>query len=285
MFTDLNACLTRLLPTTQVNLFLRSYDYLYRLHGENLLSILPRLIKQISERESYTAIPFLYDTTLDYLDEGLKRFGLILNLDDIEYTELDNINDLLGLFLEIESYDDLPSIINLIETSNNEIDLVSTLTQTINATLTDYRSMIESINDNVVNNLYTIVKNYLSDSDTEDKIVIRDNPLLKTFIQRGYIENVDPRIKSILAKRPYSLNTASILRSFGNMMADNPQGEYDWVFTTLVSSDYLYEEGEDNLDELFGKWGRHFVEEKDLLQMAYKVKQLYLSLLEESNDA
>lgn len=275
MFEDLKKYLLSVVPSIQVEIIERCYKNLYTVYGEMIPMALSGLVKNIISNEDSTNITNIYNTTIDHIEEALLKFGVVIDDDEVEFKDLDDLNNILTTFLEIESSDDLESILNIIEISVNNIESLNEIVNLINATDTDYTRYILKVSDEVLPNIKNVVSDYIRNKD-EPTETVKVNPKLIKFIELGYHEKVSEKMKMVLLTKPCTLSLDSILRTYGNQLADDPSSEYGWVLACLASSEY--EEFINNHDFLYNRWGKYFLEENDIISTTARIQKVLEAL-------
>lgn len=275
MFEDLKKYLLSVVPSIQVEIIERCYKNLYTVYGEMIPMALSDLVKKIISNEDSTNITNIYNTTIDHIEEALLKFGVVIDDDEVEFKDLDDLNNILTTFLEIESFDDLESILNIIEISVNNIESLNEIVNLINATDTDYTRYFLKVSDEVLPNIKNVVSDYIRNKD-EPTETVTVNPKLIKFIELGYHEKVSEKMKMVLLTKPCILSLDSILRTYGNQLADDPSSEYGWVLACLASSEY--EEFINNHDFLYNRWGKYFLEETDIISTTARIQKVLEAL-------
>ena len=275
MFEDLKKYLLTLLPSIQVEIITNSYKNLYTVYGEMIPMALSDLVKNINSNEDSTNIANIYNTVIDHIEEALLKFGIVIDDEEIEFKDLDDLNNILNAFLELESFDDLETILNIIEVSEDNATTLNEIVNEINATDIDYTRCFLKVSDNVLPNIRELIITYLKEQvDTSPTVQI--NSSLIKFIQLKYHEKVDDKLKMVLLTKPGTLSLDSILRTYGASLADDPLGEYGWVLACLASTDS--EEFLEDNEVLYSIWGKYFLEEKDIIGTTAKVQKVLQSL-------
>lgn len=275
MFEDLKKYLLSVVPSIQVEIIERCYKNLYTVYGEMIPMALSDLVKNIINNEDSTNITNIYNTTIDHIEEALLKFGVVIDDDEVEFKDLDDLNNILTTFLEIESSDDLESILNIIEISENNIESLNEIVNLINATDTDYTRYFLKVSDEVLPNIKNVVSDYIRNKD-EPTETVTVNPKLIKFIELGYHEKVSEKMKMVLLTKPCTISLDSILRTYGNQLADDPSSEYGWVLACLASSEY--EEFINNHDFLYNRWGKYFLEENDIISTTARIQKVLEAL-------
>lgn len=275
MFEDLKKYLLSVVPSIQVEIIERCYKNLYTVYGEMIPMALSDLVKNIISNEDSTNITNIYNTTIDHIEEALLKFGVVIDDDEVEFKDLDDLNNILTTFLEIESSDDLESILNIIEISVNNIESLNEIVNLINATDTDYTRYFLKVSDEVLPNIKNVVSDYIRNKD-EPTETVTVNPKLIKFIELGYHEKVSEKMKMVLLTKPCTLSLDSILRTYGNQLADDPSSEYGWVLACLASSEY--EEFINSHDFLYNRWGKYFLEENDIISTTARIQKVLEAL-------
>lgn len=275
MFEDLKKYLLTLLPSIQVEIITNSYKNLYTVYGEMIPMALSDLVKNINSNEDSTNIANIYNTVIDHIEEALLKFGIVIDDEEIEFKDLDDLNNILNAFLELESFDDLETILNIIEVSEDNATTLNEIVNEINATDIDYTRYFLKVSDNVLPNIRELIITYLKEQEDTAPTVQINSSLIK-FIQLKYHEKVDDKLKMVLLTKPGTLSLDSILRTYGASLADDPLGEYGWVLACLASTDS--EEFLEDNEVLYSIWGKYFLEEKDIITTAAKVQKVLQSL-------
>lgn len=275
MFEDLKKYLLTLLPSIQVEIITNSYKNLYTVYGEMIPMALSDLVKNINSNEDSTNIANIYNTVIDHIEEALLKFGIVIDDEEIEFKDLDDLNNILNAFLELESFDDLETILNIIEVSEDNATTLNEIVNEINATDIDYTRYFLKVSDNVLPNIRELIITYLKEQE-DITPTVQINPSLIKFIQLKYHEKVDDKLKMVLLTKPGTLSLDSILRTYGASLADDSLGEYGWVLACLASTDS--EEFLEDNEVLYSIWGKYFLEEKDIITTAAKVQKVLQSL-------
>lgn len=275
MFEDLKKYLLTLLPSIQVEIITNSYKNLYTVYGEMIPMALSDLVKNINSNEDSTNIANIYNTVIDHIEEALLKFGIVIDDEEIEFKDLDDLNNILNAFLELESFDDLETILNIIEVSEDNATTLNEIVNEINATDIDYTRYFLKVSDNVLPNIRELIITYLKEQEDTTPTVQINSSLIK-FIQLKYHEKVDDKLKMVLLTKPGTLSLDSILRTYGASLADDPLGEYGWILACLASTDS--EEFLEDNEVLYSIWGKYFLEEKDIITTAAKVQKVLQSL-------
>ena len=80
----------------------------------------------------------------------------------------------------------------------------------------------------------------------------------------------------VLLTKPCTLSLDSILRTYGNQLADSATSEYGWVLACLASSEY--EAFLENNDFLYNRWGKYFLEETDIISTTARIQKVLEAL-------
>ena len=104
MFEDLKKYLLSVVPSIQVEIIERCYKNLYTVYGEMIPMALSDIVNIVNSNEDSTNIANIYNTTIDHIEESLLKFGVVIDDDEIEFKDLDDLNNILTTFLEIESF-------------------------------------------------------------------------------------------------------------------------------------------------------------------------------------
>ena len=236
MFEDLKKYLLSVVPSIQVEIIERCYKNLYTVYGEMIPMALSDIVNIVNSNEDSTNIANIYNTTIDHIEESLLKFGVVIDDDEVEFKDLDDLNNILTTFLEIESFDDLESILNIIEISNDSTASLNEIINLVNATEIDYTRYILKVSDEVLPNIKNVVSDYIR-NQADEKEMIQVNPKLVKFLQLGYHQKVSEKITMVLLTKPCTLSLDSILRTYGNQLADSATSEYGWVLACLASSE------------------------------------------------
>lgn len=275
MFEDLKKYLLSVVPSIQVEIIERCYKNLYAVYGEMIPMALSDIVNIVNSNEDSTNIANIYNTTIDHIEESLLKFGVVIDDDEIEFKDLDDLNNILTTFLEIESFDDLESILNIIEISNDSTASLNEIINLVNATEIDYTRYILKVSDEVLPNIKNVVSDYIRNK-ADEKEMIQVNPKLVKFLQLGYHQKVSEKITMVLLTKPCTLSLDSILRTYGNQLADSATSEYGWVLACLASSEY--EAFLENNDFLYNRWGKYFLEETDIISTTARIQKVLEAL-------
>ena len=275
MFEDLKKYLLSVVPSIQVEIIERCYKNLYTIYGEMIPMALSDIVNIVNSNEDSTNIANIYNTTIDHIEESLLKFGVVIDDDEVEFKDLDDLNNILTTFLEIESFDDLESILNIIEISNDSTASLNEIINLVNATEIDYTRYILKVSDEVLPNIKNVVSDYIRNK-ADEKEMIQVNPKLVKFLQLGYHQKVSEKITMVLLTKPCTLSLDSILRTYGNQLADSATSEYGWVLACLASSEY--EAFLENNDFLYNRWGKYFLEETDIISTTARIQKVLEAL-------
>ena len=275
MFEDLKKYLLSVVPSIQVEIIERCYKNLYAVYGEMIPMALSDIVNIVISNEDSTNIANIYNTTIDHIEESLLKFGVVIDDDEVEFKDLDDLNNILTTFLEIESFDDLESILNIIEISNDNTASLNEIINLVNATEIDYTRYILKVSDEVLPNIKNVVSDYIR-NQADEKETIQVNPKLVKFLQLGYHQKVSEKITMVLLTKPCTLSLDSILRTYGNQLADSATSEYGWVLACLASSEY--EAFLENNDFLYNRWGKYFLEETDIISTTARIQKVLEAL-------
>lgn len=275
MFEDLKKYLLSVVPSIQVEIIERCYKNLYPVYGEMIPMALSDIVNIVNSNEDSTNIANIYNTTIDHIEESLLKFGVVIDDDEVEFKDLDDLNNILTTFLEIESFDDLESILNIIEISNDNTASLNEIINLVNATEVDYTRYILKVSDEVLPNIKNVVSDYIR-NQADEKEMIQVNPKLVKFLQLGYHQKVSEKITMVLLTKPCTLSLDSILRTYGNQLADSATSEYGWVLACLASSEY--EAFLENNDFLYNRWGKYFLEETDIISTTARIQKVLEAL-------
>lgn len=276
MFSDVKQFLTSVISPERTTLYLRGLETLKLYLGDSIADYSSEWMRNVKNQELDTALAQLTDFILEQTESILGRYSIKLNGDYLEDTELETSIKLLRGMLEIEHYEDIVYLNAILENSDsNELALAEIISVVTDTVMEDYIELIDGVSDSFIHNLIKLIQTKLEDNQPES-IGRALHPVLLKFVKSDYIQYVPERIKKTLAARPYSLSLESILRSFGNSIADDKAGQYTWVFVALISEDFS-----ETIDpnKLYNVWSKHFLEEKDMMDMYRLVGGVFKELL------
>lgn len=280
MFSDLKVFLSDTVSPACVDDYLFAYETIHRHFGDDILFNLQQQLYTFKNADRSTAIVQLADNTLVYLIDALKMYGVIVNEDNVEYTSIPKITNILYGLLEIEYFEDKDRLLDIGEMG---LSLEETLAEMISVvsdnTADDTLDLLDRVNDGVLERIYQVLEENIDrEVSSPDPIII--SPILRFFIQSGLHNQVSTHVLNGCKRRPNTLPLPSLLRVYGNHTADitnNTQATYTWVFLILASA------GEHSVDELFNNWGRYFLEESSIIDLKPRVLRLYNEIMEKAN--
>lgn len=272
--------LRALIPEEQVRDYLDTFDLLYTIKGEDTNISILQIISIVKDSENSEIIDVIQNSTLSNIQETLKNFGIFLNIETLDITRLADLNNILRAVINIEVYEDPAHLLEVFEIEEDSVDIFLKIVSII-ALIDEHtvEGLIDRINIEFIDNLRAVLVNRLDELPTQDEIepTKLPGPLLRKFIDKGYGENVSPYIKDILGNRPYTLKLFSILKMYGNRLADNKSGEHDWALVFISCS-----EGEQNPETpiLMFKdvWDRYYLNMDDYIRMNQKVTAIFKTL-------
>lgn len=264
------------------NLYLSSLETIKQYLGSSIDDYTEEFIRNRQNVELETAFNQLNQFIIDNTLAILRQYGIKLNEEIIGYDKLQQLNIVLMGLLEIEHYEDPEYLFNVLQ--NNEsnesglAELISVVTDTI---MEDSVEVIDTVNDELIHRLLKVLKEKVEESKPEE-IGKALHPTLVKFAKSEAIQYVDEQVKKVLVARPYALSLESILRSFGNRLADDKAGQYTWVFVLLIATESAEEI---NPQLLYNQWGRYFLEETEMMTMYQRVNKIFSTLLGDQNEA
>ena len=271
MFDELYRFLSHTVPRQKVEQVRYITDTLYAQFGDTLDTPMGNIISQVNQQETIVTLIQLYDFFLMKLDEGLRSYGIFINEDIVTHNDLESLTDILDTFIELPTYEDIDAVLNILDIREETADTVQQLVQLISGKPLDYLPYLTKVNDGIVIAIDELYQERIRASAPQSESV-EISKELEVFIASGMVKYVQPDILKILSSQPHTLNLNSILRLYGNKMADDKAGYYTWVFAVLVAAQPI------TLNDLFAVWSRYFLEESDLLQMKQKIDAVYKQL-------
>ena len=232
-------------------------------------------LSQVNEMETTQAISQLYDLLIYYLDETLSKFGVVINTEEVTDIDVYGLHDLLRGLLELEAYEDVDTILSIIDESDDTAQTLYSIINTITDENYEYHNYVSKVSDSLIDNIQQVYQERQRDESIEE-VLPELSDSLKRFISLGYTKYVNPYILETLSGKPHTLSLRNILRLHGNRLADDKNGQYSWVYVLLIS------EPPNNLSTLYEYWSRYFLEDVDLLDMKQKIESLYRDLFGEA---
>lgn len=277
MFSDLKNYLTRIVAEPQVLLYTHSVETLHRHYGDKVVFLMDELIKEAQHYDTQTTINQLNDVIIGYAIDALKGYGIYINHDIIEYSVTKSLVDILYTITELDVYEDYKRLKDIIEDEVDNTEAIAEMVSIItDSNIDEVRSLLERVDNALIHKLIDIYNEKEREAVTIDEQIIL-HPVLNEYIHSDYIKFVDKDIASIVVQ-PYKLSIKSILRLFGNKLADDKSSQYSWMFILLMS-----EESKDNIDlnNLYYYWDKHFINERDKMDAKLKLGKLYDTLIGE----
>lgn len=274
MFSDLKNYLSRVVPEPQVLHYIHSAETLHRHYGDKVIFLAEELIKEAQHHETQTTINQLNDVIIGYTIDALREYGIYINHDIIDYSITKSLIGILYAVTELDVYEDYQRLNDIIEDEMDPVEaLAEMVTIVTDVNLDDVRSLLDRVDSSLIEKLKDIYNEKERDELPSDEQVIL-NPVLSNYIHSDYIKFIDKTIISTVT-RPYKLSIRSLLRLFGNRLADDKSGQYGWMFILLMA-----EESKDTIDlnTLYHYWDKHFMDERDKMDMRVKLDKLYNSL-------
>lgn len=271
MFSDLKRYLESTSSPQLINDILFAYDVLHRHYGDMLLSRVTQQVLVYRNQEKSDSLLQLYDDTILNLVNACRSYGVIINEDVITNDHLMILASILNGLLEYEHYEDKDSIVDILDLGEDEINTFASIIALLsNTKYTDILEVIERVNHELLERVYQVAVENVNAEVNEIGITPSDD--LKKFISLKLHAYVDKDVLTTFINNPHRLTLRRILRTYGNRLADDKHGVYSWIFVVLVS------EQPTTLDDLFNAWGKHFLEENDLINMKHQVSTEYQRL-------
>lgn len=281
---NLDTVLRGIMPARRVEIVMSAYEVLTQIYGIQVDGKINDLLNLAKNQDVLTFNSFVNDTTVVYLTEAITTFGVTINdkYQDSEHLEVIK-NVLYGLY-NIDEYEDPQSLLSILlqENVSNEVKLSEVLAELTDMIPHDYMEVLEKVSPDLIMKTIALLDEKVRDNTPEniedDEFSFTGSIGLQRFIQEKKYQVINPELIEVLGKQPGKLSLSSILRLYGNAIADDNKVE-TWLFALWVSHD-------GTIDQLFFLWEKHFLEEKDLIDMRTAVESEYNRLMaEDNNDA
>lgn len=288
MFPELSVYLSGLIPQEATRRLLYSLEVLQTHQGDTVFVMVDNYMMSLDEQDSERNLNMLYDLITTEQITLLKTFGIFVNEDTFEQNHHYDLALLLDALAQIETYEDptvLLDIINIHEDDGGRFnELVQTITQTDH--FCEYETLISKVNDGFLLKLTDILADLVDslhlekNEEVEEPRISRLLPQLMEMKDRLNLANrlSDIEVAQTLLKASGTLSIESILRLYGNRLADQENAEWMWI---IVLFSARCEMEINHPDTLFNLWGSHFLSDVQQLTMRNKVKALHDTLLEQ----
>ena len=268
MFSDLKRYLESTSSPQLINDILFTYDVLHRHYGDMLLAKVSQQVMIYSNQEKSDSLLQLYQDTLLNLINACKAYGIIINEDVVTNDHLSTLTAILYGLVEYEHYEDKDSIVDILDLGEDELPTFSMIIALLsNVKYTDVLELVERVNYELLERVYQVAVESVN-ADVEE-VGISPSEQLKQFIALKLHSYVDADVLNTFINKPHRLTLRRILRTYGNRLADDKHGVYSWIFVILVA------EQPTTPNDLFDVWGKHFLEENDLINMKHQVTTEY----------
>lgn len=281
MFEQLEQFLLKIMSYERVTLIKETFTLLFRTSEEKTSRDVQDMIKAFSIDETEGSVDYLNRYLIESLIANLVPYGVKINPEGIEYNDLETLSLLLRAVQEMDNFDDPQRLLGHYEVHDDETILFAHIVaDTVSDNPYRFLDVIEEVKPELLSRIHEVLKENLEEFE-EEKEQIEINPNLVKMKQQNVFNKVDHVILTALIGSPGTLSLSSILRLYGNRAADLPLETigHTWNFMLFVSKDGT------NPEMLFEHWGKHFLEETQLLNSAEKVKQVYREITVMSNDA
>lgn len=281
MFDQLEQFLIKIMSYERVTLIKETFILLYRTSEEKTSRDVQDMVKAFSIDDTDGCIDYLNQYLIETLIANLLPYGIKISPESVEFDDLETLSLLLRAIQEIDNFDDPQRLLGHFEAHEDQTILFAHLiADTVSDNPYRFLDVLEEVKPELLTRIYDVLKENLEEFE-EEKEQIELNPNLVKMKKQNSFNKVDHVILTALAGAPGTLSLSSILRLYGNRAADLPVETigYTWNFMLFISRD-----GTD-LKMLFDQWGKHFLEETQLLDTAEKVKQAYREITVINNDA
>lgn len=269
----LDTVLDGIMPDRRKELILESFRQLEVIYGASLEGKVDDLISMTTNQDTFTFLGQVNDITITYLVDAIQTFGITIDERYRTHDQLEAIKNVLYGLLQFDEYDDPEALLTIF--TGEGVDANEKVAEAL-ALLTDlpveeYLQLFSRVNDDLILKIVSLLEGQLRDQtdelhDEDNEFSFTASPALQQFIKDKAYQRIDKELLETLGKQPGKLSLASILRLYGNQIADQHSPEA-WCFTVWVSHDGTFE-------MLFGLWEKHFLEEKDLIEMREQVERL-----------
>lgn len=285
LFADLFTVLSGIMPAQRVELFMETYRCLQLQYGDIVEGKTIDLVNLTKDQDQFNRLSIVNEVTVQYLDDALSSFGVILNEKFKDGDHLKVILNLLRGLQELETYEDIQVMYNIFtqDNTNNEEKLAEALAEFTDCSTEDYLMIISKVQDSLIPRIVEVLENRLRENNTKDETddinpdeYINQGKALIKFIQDKRYLKVNQDVVKLLTTKPYHLSLQSVLRLYGNRIADDNLVE-SWVFVLLATRN-------NGIGELYNSWDKYFLDQSVLIDMRIKVEQLYNQYIDQQED-
>lgn len=285
LFADLFTVLSGIMPAQRVELFMEAYRCLQLQYGDIVEGKTIDLVNLTKDQDQFNRLSIVNEVTVQYLDDALSSFGVILNEKFKDGDHLKEILNLLRGLQELETYEDIQVMYDIFtqDNTNNEEKLAEALSEFTDCSTEDYLMIINKVQDSLIPRIVEVLENRLRENNTKDETddinpdeYINQGKALIKFIQDKRYLKVNQDVVKLLTTKPYHLSLQSVLRLYGNRIADNNLVE-SWVFVLLATRN-------NSIGELYNSWDKYFLDQSVLIDMRVKVEQLYNQYIDQQED-
>lgn len=279
LFGDLYTVLSGIMPAQRVELFMDAYRSLQLQYGDIVEGKTIDLVNLTKDHDQFNRLYIINDVTIQYLVDALSSFGVTVREQYRNGDYLKSIIALLKGLQELDEYEDLQVLYDIFTQDNesDELKLAEGIAEFSDCTTEEFLEIIDKIQESlvprIVEVLETKIRNQNNPNDSENTPTISEG--LKRFINDKRYKTINQNILDALSTNPYKLSLQSVLRLYGNSIADDKNPE-TWVFVLLVTRN-------NGLGELWSIWDKYFLEETTLMDMRIKVEKLYNEYNSEEN--
>nr|DAY37509.1 MAG TPA: hypothetical protein [Caudoviricetes sp.] len=285
LFADLFTVLSGIMPAQRVELFMEAYRCLQLQYGDIVEGKTIDLVNLTKDQDQFNRLSIVNEVTVQYLDDALSSFGVILNEKFKDGDHLKEILNLLRGLQELETYEDIQVMYDIFtqDNTNNEEKLAEALSEFTDCSTEDYLMIINKVQDSLIPRIVEVLENRLRENNTKNKSddinpdeYINQGKALIKFIQDKRYLKVNQDVVKLLTTKPYHLSLQSVLRLYGNRIADDNLIE-SWVFVLLATRN-------NSIGELYNSWDKYFLDQSVLIDMRVKVEQLYNQYIDQQED-
>nr|DAR94025.1 MAG TPA: hypothetical protein [Caudoviricetes sp.] len=285
LFADLFTVLSGIMPAQRVELFMEAYRCLQLQYGDIVEGKTIDLVNLTKDQDQFNRLSIVNEVTVQYLDDALSSFGVILNEKFKDGDHLKEILNLLRGLQELETYEDIQVMYDIFtqDNTNNEEKLAEALSEFTDCSTEDYLMIINKVQDSLIPRIVEVLENRLRENNTKnksddinpDEYINQGKALIKFIQDKRYIK-VNQDVVKLLTTKPYHLSLQSVLRLYGNRIADDNLVE-SWVFVLLATRN-------NSIGELYNSWDKYFLDQSVLIDMRVKVEQLYNQYIDQQED-
>lgn len=269
----LDTVLDGIMPDRRKELILESFRQLEVIYGASLEGKVDDLISMTTNQDTFTFLGQVNDITITYLVDAIQTFGITIDERYRTHDQLEAIKNVLYGLLQFDEYDDPEALLTIFTGEGVDANekVAEALTLLTDLPVEEYLQLFSRVNDDLILKIVSLLENQLRDQtdelhDEDDEFSFTASPALQQFISDKAYQRIDKALLETLGKQPGKLSLSSILRLYGNQIADQHSPEA-WCFAVWVSHDGTFE-------MLFGLWEKHFLEEKELIEMREQVERL-----------